>query len=81
LPEGQTKVPIEKVPALARSLEVDPTALLTRAMQEYMPETLRVIQQTIGFTVTENEFEVVEIIRGASKVSSKSLILLRFCRW
>lgn len=65
--QGTTKVPIEKVPALAKSLGVDPAVLLARALQEYMPETLRVIQQTMGFTVTENEFEIVEAVRTGSK--------------
>lgn len=65
--QGSTKVPIEKVPVLAKSLGVDPAVLLARAMQEYMPETLRVIQQVMGYTVTENEYEIVEAVRSATK--------------
>lgn len=63
--QGSTKVPIEKIPALAKSLDVDPADLLRRAMLEYMPEALRVIQQTLGLTVTEHEFEIIEAVRSA----------------
>ena len=55
------------MPALAKSLGADPAVLLARALKEYMPETLLVIQQTMGFMVTENEFEIVEAVRSATK--------------
>jgi len=65
--QGLTKVPIEKVPALAKILGLDPVHLLTFAMREYMPETLKTIQANVGYVVTGNEYAVVEAIRGVTK--------------
>jgi transcriptional regulator with XRE-family HTH domain len=59
--KGLTKVPIEKVPALAKALHLDPAHLLMLAMREYMPEAFATIQKTLGHTVTENEFELASV--------------------
>jgi hypothetical protein len=67
--KGLTKVPIEKVPALAKALHLDPAHLLMLAMREYMPEAFATIQKTLGHTVTENEFELVSEVRKATKDS------------
>jgi hypothetical protein len=67
--KGLTKVPIEKVPALAKALHLDPAHLLMLAMREYMPEAFATIQKTLGHTVTENEFELVSEVRRATKDS------------
>jgi len=65
--QGLTKVPIEKVPALAKVLGLDPLHLLTFALREYMPETLKTIQANVGCVVTHNEYAVVEAVRGVTK--------------
>jgi len=67
--KGLTKVPIEKVPALAKALHLDPAHLLMLAMREYMPEAFAVIQATLGHTITKNEFELVSEVRKATKDS------------
>ena len=67
--KGLTKVPIEKVPVLAKALHLDPAHLLMLAMREYMPEAFATIQKTLGHTVTENEFELVSEVRKATKDS------------
>jgi hypothetical protein len=61
--QGLTKVPIEKIPALAGVLGLDPRHLLIRAMREYMPKTLRTIEATLGHSVSEREYEIVAFIR------------------
>lgn len=61
--QGQTKVPIEKVPALARALGLDPAHLLSLAMKEYMPEVYKTVQETLGRTVSKNEYAMIEAIR------------------
>jgi len=65
--QGLTEVPIEKVPALAKVLGLDPLHLLTFALREYMPETLKTIQANVGCVVTHNEYAVVEAVRGVTK--------------
>ncbi|WP_370163082.1 hypothetical protein [Limimaricola soesokkakensis] len=44
---GQTKVPIEKIPALAAATGVEVAPFLRLALQEYMPETWKVISANI----------------------------------
>lgn len=60
---GATKVPIERLPALAKILDVDPAYLLRLALQEYMPKLLTLIESSCGFTVTENEKEIIKELR------------------
>lgn len=46
--QGQTKVPIEVVPRLAKALDEDPAVLLRLALREYLPNALRVIEEHLG---------------------------------
>lgn len=63
LKTGRSKIPLDKVPALAKSLDVDPAYLLWMCLRQYHPALLRVIQDTMGRIVTANEFRVVEALR------------------
>jgi transcriptional regulator with XRE-family HTH domain len=40
---GQTKIPVEKIPALAAAMGIETAPFLRLALQEYMPETWNVI--------------------------------------
>ena len=46
--KGRTKLPLSKVAAMARALDVDPGYLLRLAMSEYDAEAWAVIVQTIS---------------------------------
>jgi hypothetical protein len=46
--QGKTKLPINKVQAVAKSLGLDQTNLLRIVMSEYMPEAWDVISSVIG---------------------------------
>jgi transcriptional regulator with XRE-family HTH domain len=61
--QGTTRVPYEKIPALARALGVDPAEMLRRAVREYAPETLDAIEEATGNVLTANERKVVRILR------------------
>jgi hypothetical protein len=63
---GETKVPLDKVPALARALDVDPAHLLRLAIEQQMPEVVKIIDDIFGNTVSVNEFKIVDAIRKAS---------------
>lgn len=66
--EGITKLPINRVPALAKSLGVDPIHLLRIAMQEYMPETWEVIEKLLGGSlISEQEKTMLSIVRKATR--------------
>ena len=64
--QGLTKVPLEKVPVLARSLGVDPAHMLRMALQEYQPEVLEVVEQFNGALLTDEEQELLGLVREAS---------------
>lgn len=64
---GQTKLPVQKVPALARALGVDPAFLFRIVMSEYSPALLEAIGEIPGAVpVTQNERGIIEAIRRLS---------------
>lgn len=60
---GETKVPLEKIPALAKALHVDAGHLYRLAMEQYWPGQAEALKQAFGFTVTESEHQVVSYLR------------------
>ncbi len=64
---GVTKLPLTKVMPMAKALGVDPMHLLRLALEEYAPETLEAIETIAGSVVTENEREMLTLIRRASE--------------
>jgi len=70
---GQTKIPLEKVPALAKALSVDPAHFLRIAMLEYAPENWRVIEDAFGFVTTRHERELVETVRSVTHATDPRL--------
>lgn len=63
--QGVTRLPIDKVPAFALSLDVDAASLLRLWLATYEPETLAVIDQALGTFLTVNELEWLRGIRQA----------------
>jgi len=45
---GTTRIPIHRVPALARSLGVDPAKMMRLVLEEYSPEILEAIEDALG---------------------------------
>lgn len=71
---GQAKLPVQKVPAFARALGVDPAFLFRLVVSEYMPAMLEVIGEIEGATpVTRNERGILEAIRKLSKNADPKL--------
>lgn len=48
LKHGSTRIPINRVPALARSLGVDPARFMRLVLEEYSPEILEAIEGSLG---------------------------------
>jgi hypothetical protein len=62
--QGRTKLPIPKVPAVAKALDCDPLHLLKVVLTEYAPDTWAVIEGVMGRNiVTDSEMEVVNVVR------------------
>jgi len=60
---GETRLPLERVPAFARALEIDAAFLMRMALQEYHPELYQVLIETLGKPLTANERAIVECYR------------------
>lgn len=61
---GAMKLPINKVPELARLLGLDPVGLLKRVLGEYEPTTWDTLQTVFGSKlITENEMALVWLFR------------------
>ena len=70
---GVTKLPITKVMPMAKALGVDPMRLLKITLEEYTPESLEAIEQIAGYVVTENEREMLKVIRDATADTNPKL--------
>jgi transcriptional regulator with XRE-family HTH domain len=64
---GEAKVPLDKIPLLARSLSVDPAFLFRLAMQQYWPNERETIVSIFGDILTKDERHLVEMFRRATK--------------
>src|SRR4051794_1657565 len=60
LKQGQTKVPVKRVPAFAKALGVDPQHLLDVVMSEYYPEAWSMIKAAmLKSPVTADELTIL----------------------
>jgi transcriptional regulator with XRE-family HTH domain len=55
LKTGDTKVPLEKIPLLAKALNVDPAHLFRLALEQYWPGLTSTIAEIFGTLATSNE--------------------------
>jgi len=55
---GEAKVPLDKIPALAKSLHVDAAHLFRLALNEYWPNKQDVVGEIFGNIATTNEMEI-----------------------
>lgn len=71
--QGKTKLPLERIGPMAKSLGVDPVFLFKMAVAEYMPTLIDSIQAILdGPILSINEMEFIEVIRS-SKVNNPKL--------
>jgi DNA-binding transcriptional regulator YdaS (Cro superfamily) len=60
---GDTKVPLEKIPALARAIDSDPAELFRISMEQYWPELYGVIRDIFGDIVSKDERDLIALVR------------------
>lgn len=60
---GEMKVPITRIPDLARACGCDPKAFLRVALEEYHAEVWAVIQATFGDLISDTERELLTAYR------------------
>ena len=68
LKAGKMKIPVEKIPAFAEALGIDPAPLLRSAMAEYFPGIWSVLQQHLSkdLLVSSDEQHVLNVLREHS---------------
>ncbi|UUZ75397.1 hypothetical protein LP414_27155 [Polaromonas sp. P1(28)-13] len=73
LKQGRSKLPMGRVGVMAKALGVDPLFLFSLVMNEYEPETWATIQEFVlkQPLVTNNEMEIIELVRTAKVVNPK----------
>jgi hypothetical protein len=71
---GVNKLPLDRVPGLAKALECDPACLFNLALDQLSDAgTATAIQQIFGGVLTQNERVILAEIRNASDNSDPSL--------
>lgn len=74
LKSGKNKVPLDRVPSLAKALEVDPAYLMRLTLDQAVGATAaKAITEIFGTPATENERGWLEEIRDASDNSDPRL--------
>jgi hypothetical protein len=61
--KGTTRVPLEKVAALAIALDLDPGVLMQQWFEAYMPDATSSIKQYIGGAITREERVWIDALR------------------
>jgi hypothetical protein len=71
---GKSRLPLDRVPALAKALECDASLLFRLAIEQSGSETiLRAVEEIFGTVVSRNEVVWLEEIRNASEGSDPTL--------
>lgn len=60
---GEVRVPLDKIPLLAKALHVDPAHMFRLAMEDYWPGRRDALQKVFGAIVTENERDILAEFR------------------
>jgi transcriptional regulator with XRE-family HTH domain len=73
LKQAKTKLPLDRVAALADALGVSRRYLMILALQEYHAGAFAVLQEVFGMAVTDNEASILNYIRLVSGHSDPGL--------
>lgn len=71
---GEAKVPIDKIPALAKSINVDPAFLFRLAMEQYWPDLSEAVSAVFGDIITKNERDLLKKVRSWTKNTDPKLL-------
>lgn len=63
LKQGATKVPVEKIPALAKALDIDRVEFFELVMKNYRPKEYEVIVEIFGDPISDAERTIIKLLR------------------
>lgn len=64
---GEAKVPLDRIPAMAKALNVDPIFLFRLSMEQYWTDKHAALSALVNNIVSNNEMEIVKAIREISE--------------
>lgn len=70
---GKTRLALNRVPSLAKAINVDPIYLMRIWFHEYEPEILEFIERMIRLMSTDNEVAIINFIREVSGDTNPAL--------
>jgi transcriptional regulator with XRE-family HTH domain len=70
---GEMKVPLDRLPGLARALDIDPAEFLGLALREYHPDVHEALQSVMGVPLQADEVRLVRMYRRANATGSLKL--------
>lgn len=70
LKQGDTRVPLNRIPALAQTLGMDQRRFLLLAIEEYHPGVHEVLCDVLGLPLTDAEMGSCECCQGSTPVSA-----------
>lgn len=83
LKKGSTRFPVDKIPAFAKELGLDPAKTLRLCLEEYNPELLDAIDLISGTLISQNERYIITKLReytGESDPAINSVLKDDFLR-
>jgi len=60
---GEAKIPLDRIPALAKALNVDAGFMMRMALEDYYRSIAAFINQAVPTPVSNEEFKVIEMMR------------------
>lgn len=73
--QGKTNLPLNKVGAMAKAINVDKIYLLRLVLSEYVPETYVALEEMLsGNLITDNEKQIIDRLRILTNESNPQLI-------
>lgn len=65
---GQLKIPMARIPALAKSLDVDPREMFQHCLEAYDPELYELFSVLApAMLISDREFVIIKHLRGAAR--------------
>jgi transcriptional regulator with XRE-family HTH domain len=64
---GKTRLPLDRVPAIAAALDIDPALLFRTSLADLWPGHERTVRHIFRDVLTENEWNFIEIVRSKTR--------------
>lgn len=72
LKSGETKVPLARIPAIAKATGTDPKVLLDLCLEAYHPELHQVLAELApSMLISREELQLVRLVRGVLRAQGR----------